>query len=129
MPEGPGKAIMLKLCSACHSPQVVLGKPHSEDGWAAIVTDMVQRGAAGTEDELSEVVQYLTRYIKVGPVMVNVNKASAGQLEKGLQISAKDAEAIVQTREKTPFKTVEDVKKVPGIDTDKIEAKKNLLMF
>ncbi len=129
LPEGPGKATTLKLCSSCHGPQIVLGKPHSEDGWGAIVADMVQRGALGTDDELYEVVQYLTKYIKAGPVMINVNKASARQLEKELLVSSKDAEAIVQARDKSPFKTVDDVKKVPGIDVEKIEAKKNLLMF
>jgi competence protein ComEA len=129
LPEGPGKATALRLCSTCHGAQVVLGKPHSEDGWGAIVADMVQRGAPGTDDELYEVVQYLTKYIKAGPVMINVNKATAKQLETGLKITAKEAEAIVQTREKGAFKSVEDVKKVPGIDASKIEAKKNLLMF
>lgn len=129
MPEGPGKATAVRLCSTCHGPQVVLGKPHTEDGWGAIVADMVQRGAPGTDDELYEVVQYLTKYIKAGPVMINVNKASSKQLEKELAISAKEAEAIVQARQKSAFKSVEDVKKVPGIDAGRIEAKKNLLMF
>ena len=129
LPEGKGRATMIRLCSNCHGPQIVLGKPNSEDGWGAIVADMVQRGAPGTEDELYEVVQYLTKYIKAGPVMININKASGKQLETGLKITPKEAEAIIQAREKSPFKTVEDVKKVPGIDASKIEAKKNLLMF
>jgi competence protein ComEA len=129
LPEGPGKETTLRLCSTCHGAQIVLGKPHSEDGWGAIVADMVQRGAPGTEEEFYDVVQYLTKYIKAGPVMINVNKASVKQLESGLKISTKEAESIVETREKSPFKTVDDVKKVPGVDAAKIEAKKNLLMF
>jgi competence protein ComEA len=131
LPDGPGKTATIRLCGNCHGAQVVLGKPHSEDGWGAIVADMVQRGAQGTDDELYEVVQYLTKYIKAAPALpkVNVNKATARELETGLQISGKDAQAIVEAREKSEFKSVEDVKKVPGIDAAKIEARKNLLVF
>ena len=40
------------------------------------------------------------------------------------------AAAIIQYREKNGnFKSIEDLKKVPGIDVDKIEAKKDRLTF
>lgn len=129
LPEGPGKATTVKLCSNCHGVQVVLGKAHSEEGWSAIVTDMVQRGAQGTEDEFYDVVQYLTKYIKEAPAKININKASVKALETGLSLSAKQAEAIVQAREKSEFKSIDDLKKVPGLDPGKIEAKKSLLIF
>jgi competence protein ComEA len=128
LPDAPGKEVTQRLCSKCHGVQLMLGKPHSEEGWGAIVADMVQRGAEGTDDELYEVVQYLTKNIKALP-KINVNKADAKTLETGLSLSAKEAEALIAAREKSEFKSIDDLKKVAGIDPAKIEAKKGLLTF
>jgi len=89
---------------------------------------MVQRGAEGTDDELYQVVQYLTRNIKTAP-KINVNKADVKALQGGLGLTAKEAEALVAAREKTEFKSIEDLKRVPGIDPAKIQARKSLLAF
>jgi competence protein ComEA len=131
LPDAPGKATVVKVCNACHGAEVVLGHPHSEEGWSAIVTDMVQRGAEGTDDEFDEVVKYLTRNIKAGQAQakININKAAPKAIEAVLGLTSKEAQAIVEAREKAPFKSVEDVKKVPGVDASKIEAKKDRLAF
>jgi competence protein ComEA len=131
LPDAPGKATVVKVCNACHGAEVVLGHPHSEEGWSAIVTDMVQRGAEGTDDEFDEVVKYLTKNIKAGQAQarINVNKAAPKAIEVGLGLTSKEAQAIVEAREKAPFKSVDDVKKVPGVDASKIEAKKDRLAF
>jgi competence ComEA-like helix-hairpin-helix protein len=90
---------------------------------------MAAVGAQGTEDEFNEIVDYLATYFPKTP-KINVNKATAKDLESGLELSAKEAEAIVHHREeKGSFKSVEDVEKVPGVDAKKIEAKKDRLMF
>ena len=34
---------------------------NAEDGWSAVVDDMVSRGAQGTDDEFNRVVKYLAR--------------------------------------------------------------------
>lgn len=128
LPDAPGKETVNKLCSNCHGAEIVLGKPHSEDGWGAIVADMVQRGAKGTDDEFYEVIEYLTKNIKALP-KINVNKADTKELAAAFDIPDKDADAIVQAREKAPFKSIDDVKKVPGIDAAKIDAQKTRLEF
>lgn len=131
LPEAPGKAVTMKLCAGCHGAEIVLGHPHSEEGWSAIIIDMVQRGAQGTDEEFDQVVQYLAKNINsgsTGPKLI-INKASAKAIEAALGVTAKDAQALVQARDKSPFKTVDDVKKVPGVDAAKIEAKKNKLSF
>ena len=132
LPDAPGKALVQKLCGECHGAEIVLGHPHSEEGWAAIVIDMVQRGAQGTDEQFDEVVGYLTKNIKEGAVAVtklNINKASAKAIETGLGVTPREAQAIVGARIKSPFKTVDDVKKVPGVDAAKIEARKDKLSF
>lgn len=128
LPEAPGRETTLRLCGNCHAADVVLGRAHSEDAWAEIIMKMVQRGAPGTEEELSEIIQYLARNIKAAP-KVPVNRASAKELEEGLDISAAEAEAIVRQREKSEFKTLEDVKSVPGLNPRKIDSKKDRIVF
>ena len=131
LPDAPGKEVVVKLCNACHGAEIVLGRPHSEDGWNAVVIDMVQRGAEGTDDEFDEVVKYLTKNITAGQKLakININKASAKAIEAGLNLTAKEAQAIVEAREKAQFKSIDDVKKVPGVDAAKIEAKKDRVTF
>lgn len=128
LPDAPGKAATQKLCSGCHGAEIVLGKPHSEDGWGAIVADMVQRGAKGSEEDFYDVVQYLTVNIKALP-KVKVNTASAKELETALALTAQEAELIVQAREKTKFKNIAELKSVSGIEAKKIDAQKHRLEF
>ena len=128
LPDAPGKETVKKLCGNCHGAEIVLGKPHSEDGWGAIVADMVQRGAKGTDDEFYEVIEYLTKNIKALP-KVNVNKAGWQALAALLDVPEKDAQALVTAREKEPFKSVDDLKKVPGIAAAKVDAQKNRIEF
>jgi competence protein ComEA len=127
LPDGPGKATVMRLCSKCHGAQIVLGRQHSEEGWGAIVADMAQRGMEATDDEMYEVVQYLAKYIKALP-KINVNKATAKDL-MSLSFSDKEAEAIVQAREKAEFKSIDDLKKVSGIEAAKVDAVKGRLSF
>jgi len=61
---------------------------------------------------------------------INVNKCRAIDLESALSLRRSEAAAIVEFRAKNgPFKTIEDLKKVPGIDAAKIDAKKDRLAF
>lgn len=132
LPDGPGKAATQKVCGACHGAELVIGRQENRETWGAIVEDMIQRGATGTEDEFFEVVDYLAaNFSKSSPVMkINVNKATAKDLENALRIPGKQAAAIVHQREeKGDFKSIEDLKTVPGIDAAKIETNKNRLAF
>ena len=59
LPEGPGKATMQKICSGCHAPEIVLGRRDTKEGWAQVVSNMVDRGANGTDDEFNTIIEYL----------------------------------------------------------------------
>jgi competence protein ComEA len=62
------------------------------------------------------------------PPAINVNKAAAKDLEALL--TPKDAEATIQYREsKGAFKTIEDLKRFPGIDPVKLESVKQQREF
>lgn len=112
----------------CHSPNAVIGKQGSKQWWQSKVTEMLQESTDIPDSDVDTIVAYLTKNFPV--VKINVNKARALDLETGLELTAKESEAIVQYREaKGNFKTLDDLKKVPGLDAVKIESKKDRLEF
>src|SRR5262245_28569842 len=114
LPEGKGKAELERICGQCHGVNIVIKKPHTPEEWTAVVDEMIGRGAEGKDEEFERIVEYLSAHF--GP-KVNVNKAGAKELEKSLDISTADAEAIVRYRESTgSYKEWSDLGKVPGID-------------
>lgn len=57
----------------------------------------------------------------------DLNTATAAELQKINGIGPKKAEAIIEYRKKTPFKSVEDLDKVPGFGKSTLEkVKKDL---
>ena len=61
---------------------------------------------------------------------IQANTAAAIELESGLSLRRSQAAAIIAYRTKNgKFKSIEDLKKVPGVDADKIEAKKDRIVF
>ena len=74
--------------------------------------------------------RWWTTSTKNFPKKIQINKASATELGNGLELSSKEAEAIVKYREENgKIKDLEDLKKVPGLDAKKLEAKKEKLAF
>jgi competence protein ComEA len=130
LPPGPGKETTQRICGSCHGAEIVLDRRMTRDGWSQLVVNMIQRGAKGTDDEFADVVDYLTNTVSVEAAKIHVNKASAKQLQSGLDISDKEAAAVLHYREeKGDFKSIDDLKKVPGLDGAKIDAKKGKLVF
>lgn len=129
IPEGKGKADFERICGQCHGVEVVVGSRMSEDKWAAVVDDMVGRGAQGTQDELDRVTHYLGTAF--GPsTKVSLNKATANEIATGLGIPVEAGMAIVSYREKNgPIKDWQTLEKVPSVDTKKFEEKKDKIDF
>jgi competence protein ComEA len=127
LPDGPGKATTQRICGACHGAEIVIGRKMDKEGWTQTVIAMVQRGAQGTDEEFSEIVDYLTANFSPDS-KVNINRATSKDFQTVLGVSDKQSDAIIQYRkEKGDFKSVDDLKKVPGLDADKIEANKTKL--
>jgi competence protein ComEA len=132
LPEGKGRTTTEKVCGSCHGAELLIGRQETREAWAGVVDDMIQRGATGSDEEFYEVVDYLaTKLSPTSPVVkINVNKATAKDLETALRLPDKQAAAIVQYRtEKGDFKSIEQLEQVPGVDVKKIEANKNRLAF
>ena len=131
LPAGPGHDETLKVCGKCHSADQAASLRQSRTGWEETVSKMVNMGAEGTDDEYEAILTYLTKnFGPETPKPVNVNKAMPVEIESTLALTRTEAASIVQYRaDKGDFKTVDDLKNVPGLDFKKIEAKKSRITF
>lgn len=131
LPDGQGKAETERLCSQCHELARSISLRQDRAGWEATVDKMVSLGAKATDKETGAVIDYLAAHFAAEEVpRINVNKARAIDLESGLTLRRSEAAAIIEYRTKNgPFKSIADLKKVPGIDAAKIEGKKDRLVF
>src|SRR5580658_8154027 len=130
LPAGKGKELVENTCGSCHGLDVVVAQHASKDGWSSIVDYMVSRGASGTPEEIATIVDYLAKNFPAAATKTNVNKATAMDLQTQLELTAKDAEAIVKYRtDHGDFKDFGGLAKVPGIDTAKLTAKKDSIVF
>jgi competence protein ComEA len=92
---------------------------------------MVRLGAVGSDEDFTDIADYLTVNFPPSPIpKIFVNKATEQQIANILGISVDDAKAITAYRDKIGgFKSIEDLKLVPNVDTKKVDAKKENLVF
>ena len=60
LPDGPDRGLYETVCGACHGADIVIGSEGSRARWQDTVDAMRNRGAVGTEEEFTKVVDYLT---------------------------------------------------------------------
>jgi competence protein ComEA len=130
-PPGDGRETVMRLCSKCHSPNIILAYGQNRVGWENTITKMARLGAKGSDDDFSDISDYLTAHFPPNAVQkIFVNMATDKQIADMLEVSLDDAKAIVAYRDKVKgFKSIEDMKSVPNVDTKKIDAKKDHLIF
>lgn len=117
----------MQVCTVCHGPDLFTAERKTRSDWAALVDKMVDNGANGTDEQLEAIVDYLVAHFGKP---VNVNKATADDLQLDLKFSEKDALAVLKTRaEKGNFKSLDDLKAVPGIDQAKVNEMKSSIAF
>jgi len=131
LPDGSGKAEVEKQCSQCHEMEKTISLRQDRAGWTGTLDKMVSLGATPSEKETAAIIDYLAAHYGPEDVpRIKINKASALDLESGLTLKRSEAAAIIEYRTKNgPFKSIEDLKKVPGVDAAKIAAKKDRLAF
>lgn len=131
LPEGPGKAEVQKLCVGCHELDRSISKRQDRDAWQTTLNKMTALGMKATDAEIRSAVEYLGRNYPADELPpINMNKTRAIELESGLSLRRSQAAAIIAYREKNgPFKSIEDLRKIPGVDFTRIEAKKDRLTF
>ncbi|MHB1018175.1 MAG: hypothetical protein ACYC2X_09875 [Coriobacteriia bacterium] len=55
-----GEAILNEKCSSCHSIDQVLAQEYDAVGWAAVIDEMIIKGAVLTDDEAAALAEYLS---------------------------------------------------------------------
>jgi competence protein ComEA len=121
------KKLVERTCSRCHTLVSTYRMRNTRERWAEIVDDMVSRGAEATDDEIEQIIDFLTAHYGT---KVNVNKASAQELSRSLGISIMAAKSIVDYRAKNgAFEKVADLRAVPNVDWKAIESQKDRIEF
>jgi competence protein ComEA len=123
--EAADNADFEKVCGSCHASSMVSDLLSAPE-WKETVEQMVSIGAKGTDQQMEAVMRVLLRTF----TKVNVNKATAAELPLVLDINEATAQAVVKYRdEHGVFKTLDDLKKVPGVNAAKLDARKDRVVF
>jgi competence protein ComEA len=127
LPDGPGKDVAVRACGTCHEGRRAASLRLTRDGWAAVIEDMQKRGAKVSEEEFPVILDYLTTHF-LGEALqpLNLNTASQIDLEAAGGLLRREAAAVIRYREQHGrFKTLDDLKNVPGLDFKKIENRRD----
>lgn len=131
LPDGAGRVETERLCKQCHELARSISLRQDRDGWNHTLTRMSAFGMKSNDTEYGAVLEYLAKnYPAEDLPRIQINKASAIELESALSLRRSQAAALIAYRSKNgDFKSFDDLKKVPLLDVQKIEAKKDRIVF
>ena len=61
LPDGPGKEIVLDICTRCHDLQRIRRERLSAEGWLEVLDAMLNEGAPLSDKDLPVILRYLAR--------------------------------------------------------------------
>jgi cytochrome c5 len=64
LPDGPGKEVVLNICTQCHDLGRVRRERLSPEGWAETLQTMLNEGAPLTDKDFETVLRYLAKNFK-----------------------------------------------------------------
>jgi competence ComEA-like helix-hairpin-helix protein len=116
-----------RVCIRCHTADRVVGSRRTRTQWEEVITTMqTARGAVITDEEFDTVMNYLVK--EHG--RVNINRATTDDIVEVLGLPAPAAETIVKFRkEHGNFEDYDALAKVPGLDLEKLEKKRDAISF
>jgi competence protein ComEA len=130
LPDGRGKPELLKVCGGCHQAERSASVRLTREGWEGVIDDMIRRGAKGTDEEFAAILEYLaTHFLGEAPRPLNINRATSVELESVGGLTRKESAAVLAWLDEVGLcKSLEELKKVPGLDYKKIEARKDFVV-
>ena len=123
--SNPDRQAVEAVCGRCHTTAVFMNKPRSWERWNDVFADMTKRGANGSDEQLVRV----TRFFLDNLTLVNVNTSPADELAGVLGVSDEVAQAIVVRRSHQPFASLAELRAIPGVNADTLEARKSRILF
>jgi competence protein ComEA len=131
LPDAPARETVIRACGQCHEPQRAASLRLTRQGWEDVVQKMKGLGvsAFATDAELAQITDYLSENFKgEAPKPLNLNSANAIDLEAVAGLLRKEAAAWIAYRSKTPCKSLDDLKQVPGVPFEKIDKRRDRLV-
>jgi competence protein ComEA len=130
LPDGPGKDQLVKVCGTCHQAERSASVRLTREGWEEVIGDMIKRGAKGSDEEFAAVLDYLTKnFLGEAPRPLNINRATNIELESVAGLTRKEAAAVIAWLNKVGVcNSLDELKKVPGLDYKKIEERKDFVV-
>ena len=120
------RATLVRLCIECHDLGLAADNRRTRREWNGVLENMLARGAMWTDEDFTLALNVLTRTSG----LVQVNRADAQEIGTVLSLTAKDANAIVAYRTAHgPFADLDALAKVPGLDSKKLEAVADFILF
>jgi competence protein ComEA len=113
------------VCGKCHNLELVTSAQKSFDDWEDTMQMMIDRGARGTDQQYDDILDYLHRM----QTTINVNDADAHELQVVLNVNAEVAAAIIARRGTSPFKGLDDLMSVPGVESESLNTRSRLIFF
>jgi competence protein ComEA len=125
-PPGPGHDAFVKVCSGCHGAESAVAEFKRHEEWVKTLDEMATNGAQASDEEWAQIQTYLDKNY----TYIFVNTATAKDLQTTLDVTADVAEAVVRRRsDKGDFKTVDDLKAVPGLPAATVDARTDRFVF
>ena len=119
--------VFTAVCSKCHPVDRIVGSRRTRSQWEETITSMITtRGAQISDDDFDTILNYLAR--EYG--RVDMNRAPTPDMVEVLGLPETMAAAIVSyRREHGRFEDFDALMKVPGIDKEKLEQKRDAVFF
>jgi len=130
LPDAPGKDETVRMCGTCHEVERATSVRLSREGWQDTIAKMVDLGAKASDEERTTVLNYLAEHFKgEAPRPLNLNTATAIELESIVGLLRKESAAWIAHRKTSgPCKSLDDVKKAPGVPFKKIDEHRDRLV-
>ena len=61
-PAAPDRDLLVRVCTSCHAPEIVVANRHTPEEWDDIIAKMVDHGAQATDEEQQRILTYLVRF-------------------------------------------------------------------
>lgn len=114
-----------EVCARCHNLGMFAGTIRSQSDWAETIQAMIERGATGTDEQFGRVYNYLAQTQS----SIDVNRAPAEEIGPVLDVSDAVADMIVARRATRKFADLADLKTIPGVDPETLDARRARLAF
>ena len=114
------------VCGLCHGTDLVEGSLRTPAQFTELITTMQSYGASATPEQFAVVRVHMLRSFG----KANVNSDTAADLAPVLDVEPEIAAAVVAHRERNGrFTSIDDLANVPGVDAEKLAARKDRLTF